>query len=153
MKKKTLSVNFRLKNRPWGWHKWNHVPKHLFYYLPDSECQKWKNLRGNLGNLSCSRKQFGSHRMAFLNVKKTYSYQVKKNKKKINPSAFDKKSKSPFFKIMTTQFCVWAIIVLLCNLVTQASTTGLNRKMFWSHWYFLKLKYWTWMRFQRLKYC
>lgn len=90
-----------------------------------------KNLRGNLGNLSCSRKQFGSHRMAFLNVKKTYSYQVKKKKKK-NPSAFDKKSKSPFFKIMTTQFCVWAIIVLLCNLVTQASTTGLNRKMFWS---------------------
>lgn len=53
-------------------------------------------------------------------------------KKKKNPSAFDKKSKSPFFKIMTTQFCVWAIIVLLCNLVTQASTTGLNRKMFWS---------------------
>lgn len=55
-----------------------------------------------------------------------------KKKKKKNPSAFDKKSKSPFFKIMTTQFCVWAIIVLLCNLVTQASTTGLNRKMFWS---------------------
>lgn len=27
MKKKTLSVHFRLKNRPWGWHKWNHVPK------------------------------------------------------------------------------------------------------------------------------
>lgn len=39
-----------------------------------------KNLRRNLGNLSCCWKRFGSHRMAFLNVKKTYSYQVKMSK-------------------------------------------------------------------------
>lgn len=91
MKKKTLSVHFRLKNRPWGWHKWNHVPKPSWLWMPEM-----KNLRGNLGNLSCSRKQFGSHRMAFLNVKKTYSYQVKKKKKILQ--LLTRKAKVPFLK-------------------------------------------------------
>lgn len=67
--------------------------------------------------------------------------QLSGKKRHPNPSAFHKKSKSPFFKIMTTQFSVHqmsfhftvqSLLHVFSVWATQASTTGLNRKMFWS---------------------